>query len=126
MENFLFTILVVDSDFLVDGTLERFLRSEHYAFSMATSSEDALAKTRRFLPNLILLDCELKGVACLTLLPELLLVDPRAAVILMANRPSVSSVVEALQLGAVDFFERPLELARLREVIEMQKALFKN
>jgi DNA-binding NtrC family response regulator len=125
-ENSLFTILVVDSDFRVDGTLERFLRSERYAFIMADSAGDALAKTRRFRPDLVLLDCELKGLTCLTLLPELLAAHPRAAVILMASRPSVSSVVEAIRLGAVDFFERPLDLERLKTVIEMQKALFKD
>jgi two-component system response regulator AtoC len=125
-QNSLFTILVLDSNFLLDSTLERFLRSERYAFIMASSAHDALAKTRRFQPDLILLDCELKGVACLTLLPELLTVHPRAAVILLASRPSVSSVVEALRLGAVDFFERPLDLGRLKRVIEMQKALFKD
>jgi two-component system response regulator AtoC len=124
--NALFTILVLDSDFKIDGALERFLRSERYAFILAGSAEDALAKTRRFHPDLILLDCELKGVTCLSLLPELLSVHPRAAVILLASRPSVSSVVEAIQLGAVDFFERPLDLERLKSVIAMQKALFKD
>jgi DNA-binding response OmpR family regulator len=126
MENSLFTILVLDSHYRVDGTLERFLKDERYAFILADSAEEALAKTRRFLPDLILLDCELKGLTCLTLLPELLLIDPRAAVILLASRPSVSSVVEALRLGAVDYFERPLDLARLKHVIELQKALFKD
>jgi two-component system response regulator AtoC len=125
-KNALFTILVLDSNFLIDSTLEKFLRSEHYAFIMAESAADAQAKTLRFQPDLILLDCELKGLKCLTLLPELLLIHPRAAVILMASRPSVSSVVEAIQLGAVDFFERPLDLERLKTAIELQKALFKD
>src|ERR1700722_10929738 len=99
-KNALFTILVLDSNFLIDSTLEKFLRSEHYAFIMADSAKDAQAKTRRFQPDLILLDCELKGLKCLTLLPELLLIHPQAAVILMASRPSVSSVVDAIRLGA--------------------------
>ena len=125
-KNALFTILVLDSNFRIDSTLEQFLRSERYAFIMAESAEDAQAKTRRFQPDLILLDCELKGLKCLSLLPELLLIHPQAAVILMANRPSVSSVVEAIQLGAVDFFERPLDLGRQKTAIELQKALFKD
>ena len=125
MENSFFTILVLDSEFRIDGTLEDFLRSERYAFIMADSAEDALAKPRRFQPDLILLDCELKGLACLSLLPELLMEHPAAAVILLASRPSVSNVVEAMQLGAVDFFERPLDLGRLKAAIEAQRALFK-
>jgi DNA-binding NtrC family response regulator len=126
MENSLFTILVLDSNFRIDGALERFLRAEGYPFILADSAEEAVAKTRRFQPDLILLDCELRGVQCLDLLPELLTVHPRAAVILMANRPSVSNVVDALRLGAVDFFERPFDLERLRRVIELQKAMFRD
>jgi two-component system response regulator AtoC len=126
MENSLFTILVLDSNFRIDGALERFLRAEGYPFILADSAEEAVAKTRRFRPDLILLDCELRGVQCLDLLPELLTEHPRAAVILMANRPSVSNVVEALRLGAVDFFERPFDLERLKRVIEVQKALFRD
>ena len=93
---------------------------------MAESAEDALAKTRRFEPDLILLDCELKGLTCLHLLPELLVEHPSASVILLANRPSVSNVVEAMNLGAVDFFERPLDLQRLKRAIARQKAYFRR
>ena len=123
-KNSLFTILVLDSQYRIDSTLEGFLKNEGYPFILADSAQSALAKARRFQPDLVLLDCELKGVTCLTLLPELLLIHPKAAVILLASRPSVSSVVEAIQLGAVDFFERPLDLERLKTAIELQKALF--
>jgi DNA-binding NtrC family response regulator len=122
--NSLFTILVLDSNYQLDDPLERFLKSEGYPMILAASAKEALAKTRQFEPDLILLDCELKGMHCLSLLPELLMEDPKAAVILLANRPSVSSVVEAMKEGAVDFFERPLDLVRLKEAIEAQKALF--
>jgi len=123
-KNSLFTILVLDSQYSIDGTLEGFLTEQGYPFILAGSAQEALNKARRFKPDLVLLDCELKGLTCLTLLPELLLIHPTTAVILMASRPSVSSVVEAIQMGAVDFFERPLDLERLKSVIEMQKALF--
>jgi two-component system, NtrC family, response regulator AtoC len=119
-----FTVLVLDSNYSIDSTLEDFLKSEGYPILMAQSAEEALAKTSRFEPDLILLDCELKGLTCLSLLPELLIACPSASVILLANRPSVSNVVEAMNLGAVDFFERPLDLQRLKIAIARQKAFF--
>jgi DNA-binding NtrC family response regulator len=93
---------------------------------MADSAEEALEKARRFEPSLILLDRELKGLKCLSLLPELLVENPDASVVLLANRPKLSSVVETMTMGAVDFFERPLDLERLKLVIEHQKALFES
>lgn len=126
LRNSYFTILVLDSNYSVDSTLEEFLRTEGYPVLMAESAEEALEKACRFEPSLILLDCELKGLKCLSLLPELLVANPRASVVLLAARPSVSNVVEAMNLGAVDFFERPLDLERLKLVIERQKGLFES
>jgi DNA-binding response OmpR family regulator len=123
-KNSFFTILVLDSNYAIDNTLEDFLISQGYPILMAISAEEALTKTRQFEPDLILLDCELKGLNCLSLLPELLIEHPGAAVILLASRPEVSNVVEAIKLGAVDYFERPLDLHRLKSAIDAQKALF--
>ena len=125
-KNAFFTILVLDCDYCLDSVLEDFLRDEGYAVILAASAQEALAKTRAFEPDLILMDCELKGIDCLTLLPELLVEHPKAAVILLASRPEVSSVVEAIKLGALDFFERPYDLEKLKQAIEVQKALFPN
>jgi len=125
-KNSFFTILVLDDNYSIDSTLEDFLKSEGYPVIVAESAKEALTKTRRFEPDLILLDCELKGLTCISLLPELLMAHPSASVILLANRPSVSSVVEAISLGAVDFFERPLDLIRLKSAIDRQKTLFKS
>ena len=111
LKNSYFTILVLDSNYSIDSTLEEFLSSEGYPVLMADSEEEALAKTRRFEPSLILLDCELRGLRCLALLPELL-----------ADKPSIASVVEAMNLGVADFFERPLDLERFKRLIERQKS----
>jgi DNA-binding NtrC family response regulator len=126
LNNSYFTILVLDSDYSIHSALENFLRTEGYPILMAVSAEEALAKTRRFKPSLILLDCELKGVTCMSLLPELMIENPEAAVVLLANRPKVSNVVDAMNLGAVDFFERPLDIKRLKMVIERQKEFFEG
>lgn len=126
LKNSYFTILVLDSNYSIDSALEEFLSSEGYPVLMADSEEEALAKTRRFEPSLILLDCELRGLRCLALLPELLSENPYAAVVLLADKPSIASVVEAMNLGVADFFERPLDLERLKRLIERQKSFFEN
>ena len=128
-QNAYFTILVLGGGFAIGGILEDFLRSEGYPVLLAESAEDALAKTRRFEPSLILLDCDRKGVPCLILLPELLSAAPSAAVILLGDGPDgagVSSAVEAMNRGAADFFTCPLDFNRLKSAIDRQKALFKT
>jgi two-component system, NtrC family, response regulator AtoC len=124
LKNPYFTILVLDSDYRVDSALADFLRNEGYPILLAASAAEALEKTRSFEPDLILLDCELRGLAGGSLLPELLVEHPTASVVLLASRPSAASVVDAMNLGATDFFERPLDLKRLKASIERQKEYF--
>ena len=118
-----FTILVLDHNYILDGALADFLKLEGYRVLLASTAEEALAKTRQYQPDLILLDCEIKGIKCLSLLPELLVENPSAEVILLASRPSASSVLEAIKLGAVDYFERPLDLKGLKLVIDHHQGL---
>jgi DNA-binding response OmpR family regulator len=124
-KNSFFTILVLDSHYTVDPTLKNFLEHEGYPILLAVKAKDAMEQARRFQPDLVLIDCELEHLDCLALLPEVLLESPSSAVILLATKPSVADVVEAIKLGAVDFFERPLDLKRLKGAIELQKALFR-
>jgi DNA-binding NtrC family response regulator len=89
------------------------------------NGDEALAKTKEFQPHLILINVEIEGLAVLELIPELLLEDAGAAVILMAGRPGISDAVEAMKLGAADYLELPLSPEKLRQSIENQKALIK-
>jgi DNA-binding response OmpR family regulator len=125
-KNSQFRTLVVDGNFFFTGFLEKFLESEGHFILTASTIKDAVAKTRQFQPDLILLDSELEGVAGLALLGELLMEQSSAAVILLARQPSIADAVEAIKLGATDYFERPLDPQRLRHAIDNQKALFKN
>ncbi len=124
-KNPFFTTLMVDGAFGAEGLLEDFLKSEKHFVIKAESAEEALAMTRRFQPDLILLDSEVAGVSGLVLLPELMLEHPTAAVIMLATTPRLSLAVEAMRWGAVDVLERPLDLAKLKAAIDIQKALFK-
>jgi two-component system phosphoglycerate transport system response regulator PgtA len=120
-----FRTLVVDGNFFFTGFLEKFLESEGHSILTAATIKDALAKTRQFQPDLILLDSELDGATGLSLLSELLMEQSSASVIMLARQPSIAEAVEAIKLGATDYFERPLDPQRLRHAIESQKTLFK-
>jgi len=124
-KNAFFTTLVIDDKLTFAGFLEEFLKSEGHYIMRAVSAGEALEKTLEFQPDLILLSNELTGTNGLALLPELLIEQATASVIVMANKPSISEAVEAMKLGASDYLERPLDPKRLKVAIDMQKALFK-
>jgi DNA-binding response OmpR family regulator len=120
---FFTTLLINDLDGM-DRALERFMRAEGHSVIRASSAAEALSQTREFQPDLILLDSQMGGKSTLALLPKLLLEQLSAAVIVLAPRPRSEDAVESLKLGAADFFERPLDLGRLKQAIDLQKKLF--
>lgn len=123
-KNSFFTTLVVSSDFSKDELLEDFLMKEGHSVLKASSVSDAVALTRRFQPDLIFLDSDIVGKVGLALLPELLIEQVSAAIIILASKGDVTEAVEAMKRGAVDYFERPLDTQKLKKAIDIQKALF--
>jgi DNA-binding response OmpR family regulator len=119
-----FTTLVVDANFSFAGFLENFLETEGHSILRASSAEDALAKTRRFQPDLILLDNDLNGISAVALLPALLMEQASAAIILLAATPSISEAVEAIKRGAADYLARPINPQKLKQAIDAQHLLF--
>ena len=124
-QNAHFRTLVVDGNHFFGGFLEKFLENQKHFILTADSAQDAIAKTRQFQPDLILLDSGLEGVKGLELLGELLMEQASAAVIVLARKPSIPEAVEAIKLGALDYMEQPLDPQKLKEAIESQKQLFK-
>ncbi len=123
-KNVVFTTLLVENIVEFQKSLENFLKSEGHYLLLAENAAETLALIRQHWPDLILLTKEMDGSNGLKFLPELLLTHPSAAVVVMANHPRICDAVDAMRLGAVDYMERPVDLTRLKETIDTQKALF--
>lgn len=123
-KNAFFTTLLVDGKEPVDKELETFLKAEGHFILKAESAADAVAMTKRFQPDLILLDSQWKGSSGVSLLPDLLAQRSVAAVILMSVTHSIPDAVEAMKMGAVEVLERPLDFKKLKMAMDIQKALF--
>jgi DNA-binding NtrC family response regulator len=119
-----FRTLVVDADRFMTTPLELLLAADGQGVLTADSPESALAMTRQFQPNLILLDAGVIGGSHLELLGELLIEQAEAAVVVIARQASIAEAVEAIKMGALDYLERPLDLKRLARLIEEQRAWF--
>jgi DNA-binding NtrC family response regulator len=120
--NKLFTILVVEGTGAFEAFLEDFLKSEGHFVLRAVTAAEALYMTRHHWPDLILLNREMEGSNGMEFLPELLMAHPSAAIVMMATTPSVPEAVEAMNQGAVNYLERPLDRIRLKAAIDLQKS----
>jgi len=111
-------ILVVDDEPDIRNLVKEILEDEGFEVSVAESGETARQARRMRRPDLILLDIWMDDVDGITLLREWSeggnLPCP---VIIMSGHGTVETAVEATRLGAYDFIEKPISLARLLLVV---------
>jgi len=112
-------ILVVDDEADIRSTLKEVLTDEGNEVDVAADAAQARAARTRHEPDLVLLDIWMPDTDGITLLREWsragLLGCP---VVMMSGHGTVETAVEATRLGAFDFVEKPLSLAKLLRVVE--------
>jgi two-component system nitrogen regulation response regulator NtrX len=112
-------ILVVDDEPDIRNLLQEILVDEGYEVDIAEDGQHARQAHRARRADLVLLDIWMPDVDGITLLKEWSedsgLPMP---VIMMSGHGTVETAVEATRLGAYDFIEKPLSLAKLLLTIE--------
>ena len=106
---------MVDDEAVVLTVLREALRRGGYRVTTAASAEEAidLMRQRRF--DLVLTDKNLPGASGLEVLRVARGLDPPPAVVLITGYSSYDSAVEALDIGAHDYIEKPIrDLENLR------------
>ncbi len=109
-------ILVVDDEPDIRQTLREILEDEGFRVTLAGNGAQAREAYRENLPDLVLLDIWMPDVDGITLLREWR--DGAAPVVIMSGHGTVDTAVEATRLGAFDYLEKPLSIARLLATLE--------
>ncbi len=115
-------VLVVDDEPSRKG-LRELLARWGYLVDEAADGQAALEKARTFLPSVVVSDLVMPGLDGLGLLRALQDELPFASVIILTGHGTVETAVAALKEGAYDYLTKPLDVPRLRILI--QKALDK-
>lgn len=122
-------ILIVDDESSVRESLQLILSRSYYVESATSGDEalDLLAKSeleaaehgvKLELPDLVLLDVMMPGIDGIEILKQLCSRFPSIPVIMLTASKTVSTVVEAMKLGAIDYLSKPFDVDELLELVE--------
>ena len=121
-------ILVVDDEEDILELVEYNLTRQGFRVSTAATGEEAVSIARAQLPDLVVLDLMLPGVAGLDVC-RILKHDPLTAnvpIIMLTAKTQEADVVTGLEVGADDYVTKPFSprvlLARIRAVLRRQEA----
>jgi len=115
-------ILVVDDDESVRDLLISFFETHGFSAQGAENGRAGLALARTINPRVVLLDIIMPGLNGLETLGALKIILPETIVIMMSGVADQESALEALNLGAYDFIEKPFDLDYLERVLLVKLA----
>jgi diguanylate cyclase (GGDEF)-like protein len=117
-------VLIVDDEQGIRLMLAEYLR-DGYECETASSAAEALQRLRAVPFHLVISDINMPGVSGIEMVPRVHELSPDAVVIMMSAAQKVESAVEAMRVGAFDYFVKPFDFrhieAALRRAIDHQR-----
>jgi two-component system nitrogen regulation response regulator NtrX len=114
-------ILVADDEKGIRAALGQLLEYEGYEVRAVGTAVDAIAEFEKWRPHLSFLDVKMGGIDGLEALKKIRQLDPAAIVVMISGHGTIQTAVEATQLGAYDFLEKPLDTDRI--LVTLRNAL---
>ncbi len=112
-------ILVVDDEADIRELVQEILTEEGYVVDVAANAAEARVACAKQSPDLVLLDIWMPDTDGISLLREWQQSHAfTAQVVMMSGHGTVETAVEATRLGAVDYVEKPLSLAKLLRTVK--------
>jgi two-component system, NtrC family, nitrogen regulation response regulator NtrX len=111
-------ILVVDDEANIRVLLDEILSEEGYLVTTAADAREAREARVGNEFDLVLLDIWMPDIDGITLLKEWSEGGKLAPVVMMSGHGTVDTAVEATRLGALDFIEKPVSLAKLLRTVD--------
>jgi DNA-binding NtrC family response regulator len=112
------SLLLIEDEPTLAKNICAYLVRYDYDVRIATTAEAGLAELDAFKPDIIVLDFNLPGMNGIEALAKIRAIDRQIKVIMLTGHGSIDLAVEAMQAGAYHFISKPIELAKLRVLLE--------
>lgn len=111
-------LLIVDDDPSVRSFLEEHLSARGFQTESASSAGEAILKLMERRYQMAIMDVRMPlmdGVSCLK---QCRSIDPDMPILMISGEATLRETMACFEMGAVDFMEKPLRMARLFHLIE--------
>ena len=110
-------LLVDDEEEFVQSLAER-IRLRELGSEVALDGEEALAKLKKKLPDVMVLDFKMPGIDGLAVLEQVKKTYPGLQVIMLTAHGTSEIETRARALGAFDYLQKPVGIDQLTQTIE--------
>lgn len=113
-------VLVIDDDDTFNAVLTRTLSRRGYQVTGVMDAANALVAARAAPPAAVVLDLNLGSASGLTLIQPLLDIAPACRIVVLTGYASIATAVEAIKLGATQYFAKPVEVAAIMTAFDAE------
>jgi len=113
-------ILIVDDEEGIRSQIKWALSDEYRVFD-AKTAEESLEILKREIPNLVTLDITLSphgDLDGIRILEKIIQFDSRIKIIMITGHEEKEIALKAIQLGAYDYYQKPIEIDELTTIIK--------
>ncbi|MCB1646581.1 MAG: response regulator, partial [Pseudomonadales bacterium] len=114
--------LIIDDDEAFTATFARILSRRGEQVLVANDGEAALEVIRSGATDRVVLDLKLEQESGLQILVQLLAIQPTLQIVILTGYSSISTAVEAIKLGAVQYLCKPASLDEVLQAFEKEPA----
>ena len=111
-------ILVVDDEADIRRAFHRNLAGDALEVVDAANGQEAIRMVAQERPTLVVMDIRMGATSGLDTLRKLRELDPKLLVIMMTAYGTTQTAIEAMKLGAYDYVLKPLEVPKLKALID--------
>ena len=111
-------ILIIEDDSAIQLALKIFFEKKNYEVLLADTGAKGLDIARKNLPDIVLLDLRLPDIYGLELLKKIKADRTDSMVYIMTAFGEVKDVIDAINLGAENYFQKPVDLEELGAIID--------
>ena len=110
-------LLVVDDEPAVIGLFSHIFRDSGIELLSANTVAEALSVMTRDKPDVVLLDVILPDGSGMDAFKKIQQIDPQVPVVMMTTGGDSDTTIQAMQMGAMDYLIKPLDVTVLNKVV---------
>lgn len=111
-------ILVMDDEYFICELLQEYLSAQGHEVWIATDGESGLGIVKSQRPGAVLLDIRMPGMNGIEVLRQVRQISDTVRVIMLSAFGEAKVVEEAMANGADCYLQKPMELEKLREMLQ--------
>jgi DNA-binding NtrC family response regulator len=110
-------LVVVDDEQGILDVVSRFARRAGFDVIACSSGHEAIAHLQTRRADIAMVDLRMPDIGGLDVIRAIRDIDPHCQAVLMTGFATVDTAVEAIKLGAMDYMSKPLDFARLEQLL---------